>query len=203
MEQDIKVVVFDFDNTLYSGVDWTTAWSEYCKKGLRQVFNELSDEEFEQLLKKENITKVSNFLTVTTILKYGKDVKKWLDYRNERSCEMDFSNAFKMPNEELYKFANKYTLYIVSNSVVKTIKEVSKYFDIDLSVFKKVIGNDYSHGITKKFFYEQIIKEENINSSQLFVIGDDEIVDIIPALELGANGKLIKDCTFTIEDLGL
>ena len=66
-KNNIKVIIFDFDNTLYSGVDWTTTWSEYCKQGLRQVMKDYTDDEFEECLKKNEMDVFSNRKVVNFI----------------------------------------------------------------------------------------------------------------------------------------
>lgn len=44
---NIKVVIFDFDDTLYSGVNWAP-WEEFCRKGLRAMFDDLDNESYNQ-----------------------------------------------------------------------------------------------------------------------------------------------------------
>ena len=82
-KNNIKVIIFDFDNTLYSGVDWTTTWSEYCKQGLRQVMKDYTDDEFEECLKKNEMDVFSNRKVVNFIFKNNLNMKEWLKYRTE------------------------------------------------------------------------------------------------------------------------
>ena len=178
-KNNIKVIIFDFDNTLYSGVDWTTTWSEYCKQGLRQVMKDYTDDEFEECLKKNEMDVFSNRKVVNFILKNNLNMKEWLKYRTETLCELDLSKAISISNEELKKFKKDYKLYIVSNSVMSNILSVAKYFDIDLSLFEEVLTNDYTHGVDKRFYYEQIIKKEKISPAELLVLGDDKFTDLI------------------------
>ena len=199
----IKVIIFDFDNTLYSGVDWTTTWSEYCKQGLRQVMKDYSDEEFEESLKKNEMDVFSNRKVVNFIFQNNLNMKEWLKYRTETLCDLDLTKAISISNEELKKFKKDYKLYIVSNSVMSNIISVAKYFDIDLSLFEEIITNDYSHGVDKKFYYEQIIEKEKISPEELIVLGDDKLTDLVPAEELGAKTIYIKTADYTKKSLGL
>lgn len=198
-----KVVVFDFDNTLYMGIDWTKEWADFCKNGLRFVFRDWDDSLFEKMIQKENLINYTSDGIIKVIKKYQKNVEDWITYRTVNDCKLDLSNIITISESELQKFAKNYTLYIVSNSTQKDIHDMAFKFDIDLSVFKEIIINDYKSGAGKKTFYEEIIKKEKIKPSELFVIGDSEKNDIIPALELGARGKVVEDCNFHMEDFDL
>ena len=118
-------------------------------------------------------------------------------------CDLDLSKAISISNEELKKFKKDYKLYIVSNSVMSNILSVAKYFDIDLSLFEEVLTNDYTHGVDKRFYYEQIIKKEKISPAELLVLGDDKFTDLIPAEELGAKTIYITTADYTRKSLGL
>lgn len=201
--QKTKVVVFDFDNTLYVGIDWTKEWAEFCKKGLRFVFRDWDDKSFEKMIKTENLVNYTSDGIIRTIKKYNKSPEDWIAFRTINNCELDYSNCISISEDVLKSFAEKYVLYVVSNSTHKDIEDMAFRFDIDLSLFKEIIINDYKHGAGKKFFYEEIIKKEKIKPSELFAIGDSEQNDIIPALELGARGKVVQDCNFTLDDFGL
>ena len=201
--QKTKVVVFDFDNTLYMGIDWTKEWEDFCKNGLRYVFRDWNDSKFEKMILDENLYNYTSDGIVKVIKKYQKNVEDWISYRTVNDCDLDLSNIITISEDELKKFAEKYTLYIVSNSTQKDIREMAFKFDIDLSLFKDVIINDYKSGAGKKTFYEEIIKRENIKPQELFVIGDNEQNDIVPALEIGARGKVVEDCNFHMEDFDL
>ena len=201
--QKTKVVVFDFDNTLYMGIDWTKEWAEFCEKGLRFVFRDWDDKRFEKMIKDENLVNYTSDGIIKVIQKYNKNVEDWITFRTINDCDLDYSNVISISEEVLKSFANNFKLYIVSNSTHKDIEDMAFRFDIDLSLFKEIIINDYKHGAGKKYFYEEIIKKEKIKPSELFVIGDSENNDVIPALELGARGKVVKDCNFKMEDFDL
>lgn len=201
--KDIKVIVFDFDNTLYYGIDWTKEWANYCKIGMREVFSELTDKQFDDMIKKEDAGNFTSNNIVRIMKKYKKDINLWLNFRQTHDCHLDYSNCSAVSNEELHKFAKKYHLYIVSNSIKKEMQYVIDYFKMDTSVFKKIITNNYEHGADKLYYYQQIIKSEGILPHQLFVIGDSQSTDLEPAFKIGASGILVKNCNFKMEDFGL
>lgn len=53
--RDVKLIVFDFDNTLYQNIDWQ-GYNEFVLKNIRKIFKRLTDKQFEDLLKKYNYT---------------------------------------------------------------------------------------------------------------------------------------------------
>ncbi len=198
-----KVVVFDFDGTIYSGIDWSKEWSDYCKFGMRLLFSTLSDDQFDILVRSEKIDMFTSNQIVSALKKYGKKASDWIHFRQTHDCFLDYSNCVCVSNHELHKFADKYTLYLVSNSIPKEIQRVVNYFSIDMNVFKEIITNDYEHGPDKQFYYEEIIKKEGILPEQLYVIGDSESTDIAPARRIGAKFTRVQDANFKIEDFGL
>lgn len=198
-----KVVVFDFDNTLYMGIDWTKEWKEFCKNGLRFVFRDWDDKSFNKMIIDENLSDYTSDGIIRIIQKYDKNVEDWITFRIINDCDLDYSNVISVSEQVLKDFAQNFTLYIVSNSTFKDIHEIAFRFDIDLGLFKEIIVNDYLHGAGKRYYYEEIIKKEKIKPSELFVIGDSEKNDVIPALEIGARGKVVEDCNFKMEDFDL
>lgn len=198
----IKVIVFDFDGTLYSVDDLSVMWQEYCNKCIRTMFSELSDAEYNKLLFNENFKKIT-FNNAISLLKKHDKMEKLFEYRNKTNLEIDISKTMAFSNEELNKFARKYTLYIVTNNVQKGIEDISNQLGLDLTKFKKIYINDYKHGVGKEWYYKEIIKKEKIKPEELFVIGDDIETDIKPAIKLGGSGVCVKDCNFTMEELGL
>lgn len=198
-----KVVVFDFDNTLYFGIDWTKEWAEFCKNGLKFVFRDWNDKDFNKMVKNENLTNFTSNDIIRVIKKYKKDVNDWITFRTINNCDLDLSNVVSINSEVLEEFSKKYVLYIVSNATMKDINFISFHLDIDLSKFKEIIINNYSHGSDKEYYYKQIIEKEQIKPSELFVIGDSEETDIFPAQKIGARGKKVDDCNFHLEDFDL
>ncbi len=195
-----KVVVFDFDDTLYSGADWTP-WEEFCKVGLRKMFEELSDEEFKEIEKKYYSDGATDESIAGIMLAEGRDPKKWLKYREENVCEIDYSNCKVTSNATLKAFANRYTLYIVSNSTIKEIEETIELFNINKKYFKAIYSNQFESELpTKRKLYGKIIEREKIKPDELFVIGNSYKKDVLPALEMGAKGKVISEADFELED---
>lgn len=202
-EMNIKVVVFDFDDTLYSGCDWQP-WDEFCQKGLKAMFDDLSQTEFQKLQNKINKNGISDAAIVKLMMQNKKDINQWLEYRDNNICDIDYSVCEKTDNEVLKDFAKKYTLYIVSNSTIKDIKNTAQILNIDLTMFKDIIVNKYENGkISKKVLYEKILQIENITPAEMFVIGNSQSSDINPAIELGANAKIVKTADFELTDFGL
>lgn len=201
----IKVVVFDFDDTLYSGIDWSP-WGDYILIGLNEV---LKDNENKDKIISQVTSSSLNDVDIHTILKENNvDSKLFLTYRQNNLCKLDYHSCKVTDNQTIKAFAEKYTLYIVSNSTKNDIINTSKMLGLDLSPFKDIVCNDYNLPAkelrdSKKYLYKQIIESENIAPSQMFIIGNSMKSDINPALQIGAKGQQIYSADFKIEDFEL
>ena len=88
-------------------------------------------------------------------------------------------------------------MYIVSNSLETSVRANMAFLRIEPSFFKDIISNKEN---SKKKEYENIIKREGILPNELLVIGNSYSSDILPALEIGANGKVVTSADFLFED---
>lgn len=88
-------------------------------------------------------------------------------------------------------------MYIVSNSLETSVRANMAFLRIEPSFFKDIISNKED---SKKGEYENIIKREGILPNGLLVIGNSYSSDILPALEIGANGKVVTSADFLFED---
>lgn len=146
----------------------------------------------------------SDEAVIKQLILSGRDVNEWLEYRDNNFCDLDYSTCKIISNITLQSFAEKYTLYIVSNSTIKDIKNTAKILNIDLSLFKQIIINKYDKNeISKKILYKYILDKEKINPNEMYVIGNSLKSDIQPALDLSLNGKVIKQADFELKDFEL
>ena len=195
-----KVVVFDFDKTLYNNVVYEN-WFNYCKRALCELVQEVPADVLYILEKQENI---GDRKMIETLVKSGMSAKDWIDYRRNHLRTFDVSDAEAIDKNVLQDFASKYTLYIASHNQRFDIDRVAKALGIDFTLFKDVLTNSFDDGLfSKKYMYNKIIEKEKIKPEELFVIGDDFEHDIQPALEIGARGKLVLNCNFKFEDFDL
>lgn len=193
----IKVVIFDFDDTLYSDTN-PLPWKNFCIKTVEYFLKKLKVEDSENIL---NIVKNSGFSDrqlIKFIVSLGAKEKDVKDYMKSHNIEGNaFENCKKVSNTTLRDFQQYFVMYIVSNSLETSVQDNMELLKIDSSFFKDIISNKEN---SKKKEYENIIKREGILPNELLVIGNSYSSDILPALEIGANGKVVTNADFLFED---
>lgn len=193
----IKVVIFDFDDTLYSDTN-PLPWKNFCIKTVEYFLKKLKVEDSENIL---NIVKNSGFSDrqlIKFIVSLGAKEKDVKDYMKSHNIEGNaFENCKKVSNTTLRDFQQYFVMYIVSNSLETSVQDNMELLKIDSSFFKDIISNKEN---SKKKEYENIIKREGILPNELLVIGNSYSSDILPALEIGANGKVVTSADFLFED---
>ena len=197
----IKCFIFDFDDTLYYGVDWTE-WNDMQQKWIRSHYQDLTDEQFSSLcLQATGKTNLEGKDIVQLLIKEEGSAKAYLDWRNSIDGEMsEFEkNGQVVSMDEIRKFRSQCDrlggkMFIVSNSTQKGIEVFAKHYKIDLSLFDGIYVNQYSaEDATKKKIYQQIMNDNNLSNDQIMVIGNSYKQDLAPAKEL-------KLCTFLCKD---
>lgn len=193
----IKVVIFDFDDTLYSDTN-PLPWKNFCIKTVEYFLKKLKVEDSENIL---NIVKNSGFSDrqlIRFIVSLGAKEKDVKDYMKSHNIEGNaFENCKKVSNTTLRDFQQYFVMYIVSNSLETSVRANMAFLRIEPSFFKDIISNKED---SKKGEYENIIKREGILPNELLVIGNSYSSDILPALEIGANGKVVTSADFLFED---
>ena len=196
-----KVVVFDFDHTLYNNVVYED-WQNYCTKGLRRLLSFLDEVTIEKII--NNQKEFGDLNIIQTLIEQGLSVDDWINYRKQNLRSFDISNATAVNKTVLKEFADKYILYIVSHNQRFDVERVAKAMKINLKMFKDILTNTFKDGLfSKKYLYNKIIEREKIKPDELFVIGDDYEYDIKPALEICARGQQVTGCAFKLEDFEL
>ena len=199
----IKVLIFDFDGTLYSGKHKFDFVEEKVNKNRRKFLPNLNDEQYE-CIAKEN----PDWLKTVT----GNDiVKKIYDLKNRYPQYKIDANAFwQWQNDDIYEIvldkkqivnpefihclSQLYPIYIVSNSSPNHIKYYMKKIGISEKFFKEIISNRFhEEDITKKPYYEYVAKKEKVSSRDVYIYGDSNNTDLLPGKKLGMNTYLIED----------
>ena len=197
-----KAFIFDFDDTLYYGVNWSY-WHQLKYDFILDHFKYLSQENLKKMLKEYDCYKKPENVNVIKILidKEG-SAQAWLNFRETLDENFDeMKKAQAVENSELEKFAKAGKCFIVSNSNLKGIVNLAKFFKIDLNLFDKIYVNDYSlEDITKSKYYQNILQKTNLNPKDVVVIGNNYSYDLQPAKDLGMK---IYQCTngFTYEEV--
>jgi len=167
----IKVVIFDFDGTLFD-TKYDLARSvnillkEYC-------LNELPVEEIYK-----NIGNGADILLLKSFNFYNlmppeNSIERFLDiYDKEKLKNTKPFDGIVNVLEKLYR---KKILYIITNKDEKNSLEILTYFNLE-KYFKRVIGRD-TFGIKKpdSRLIEIVKNFENVNNDEIVIIGDSEI----------------------------
>lgn len=203
-KENLKVIIFDFDDTVYNGADWSS-WGEYVEEFLKGVFNNNLNK-VEEFVKNYNITNKTNGQTIAkaTIETMG-SAKAFVKFLDKKLYPIYSDSLRWIENQYFETLSKKYSLYIVSNSSTVHTKHYLKYFKINKSYFKKIYRNSFlKEDITKAVVYKEIIKREKVNAEEILIIGDNYNNDIVPALGLGINGihsTTLEQTKQVLEDL--
>ncbi len=208
LSNKIKCFIFDFDDTLYYGVDWSE-WNNMQKSWIRNHFSNLKDQEFEELVKQNLNGKICEGKNIIELLiKVEGSAKAYVDWRNSIDGEMsEFEKKGQVvPMEEIKKFRAQCDrvggkMYIVTNSTLKGVEAFSKYYNIDLSLFDEILANEYHvEDVTKKRIYQEILDKNNFKNDEVMVVGNSYKSDILPAKKIKLNTFLCRD-GFTYEEV--
>ena len=136
----IKVVVFDFDDTLYNTDVWYK-WPEFCDTAIRKCLVGYGESQIIEFIEKYDLINAcnGNAIAEALIKETGND-KAWEKLRDKLYAE---AKGVKFANNDIIrKFSESFDLFIVSFSPVSFIEYYSNKYNFDLSVFKQIIGSD-------------------------------------------------------------
>lgn len=200
----IKVIVFDFDDTLYTGDVWQN-WTQYSARALREAFHHLNDEQFQNLIKKHKINFEGHLSgkTVRDVMRSELgNVNKWKEFIEQNDFQTDFNKAKPINNAVLEELHKQYPLYIVTNSANRWVTKFGNHLGIRLNLFKKIFSNPFlQEDDSKTPCFKQILEIEGVEPDEVLMVGDSYEADIVPALALGMRAKWVKNCNFTAHDL--
>jgi len=198
----IKVVIFDFDDTLYNTKIWSE-WPIFCKNKFEGCLNDCIPIKVDDFLDKYNLRgDVDGGMVAKSIVEETGSDKIWEILRNrffQKATDISF-----VDNKIISDFASVFKLYIVSHSSKFFINEFSQKYNFNLECFQDIMGSENEViGLTntKKQAFQNIIRLENIEPNDLVVLGDSEKKDLIPARELGSFGYLVNSINDINEDL--
>ncbi len=201
---NIKVVVFDLDDTLYSELD-------YVRSGLAFVANTMSD--ILEVMPSDLLSKLLESLQIgrSNIFDRALNAMSLKSARNIKQCVALY--RAHIPEIELYhealnvisELAKKYPIYIVTdgNKLVqeRKLRALGLY---DSQLIKKAYIT-YRYGLknTKPspYCFNKIALKEQVNTSEIIYIGDNPQKDFVGIKPLGYKTIRIlsgqhKDCYY-------
>ena len=191
---DIKVIVFDFDGTLYKNIDWT-GYDKHVLKGIRKYFSELTDSQYEQMLVKHNVQEDTVTEDLARLFRDEKgSTELYVEYMDSLKFEGDFSNAKIFSEELLSQLSKKVKLFVLSNSSVPNIKFVCNKINLNLNAITKIYSNRFDvDDLSKTKRLKELIAELDVIPSQVLMVGDSIVNDLIPARKLGLKTLHVVD----------
>ncbi len=192
---DVKVIIFDFDYTLYQNLNWGEDWYDNVICPLRRMLAFLTMDEFKRLCDKYNVRSNRVFENTCLMIKNEKlpcSIKDFRDLTQTFRFEADYENARLFPSELLKKLGETHSLYVVSNTAESKIRFDCDKMHLDLSPFKGVYQNRFDENdLSKAPDFKAIADKEGVKCSDVLVVGDSEIHDLEPATRLGMQTLLM------------
>ena len=184
----LKLVILDYDGTLYSGDNFTN-WQSYCEERLFELTKNNSKY-------KTYITQKPNFREPGILIKAlnycNLKPEDWYNAINSTPYQLNAEKLRATNSEFLKKLKSNHKLYVVTNSPPNFLKITNKLIGLDTSYFEEIISNSFEEN-SKIKYYKYILEKEKINPNEVLMIGDNYLKDIVPALELGLNVFLVDD----------
>lgn len=203
--KSIKAVIFDFDETLYSGGDWSR-FKEYLLQMLvdSKICKDLAEanhKAYEEKRKSQDMV-----LRVWEVIEEKQNAGEI--FRNYfENCPYDIKTwTGKIVSNELLKELSKhYKLFVLSDNSKSYLQMHMKKMGIDTSVFEKIYANQFfDEDPTKTYFMNEIVSDFGYKKDEVLMIGDSEDFDIQAAERAGIRHCLVHsvfDTESIIKDL--
>jgi len=196
-KEDCKIIIFDFDETLYYSPTIRQYTINYQKQAITSLTNK-TEQEADELMKKYGYTLENKHAEAfgNSIQYFGITEPAWDNFKKEHLFLVPKEGIQTVPNEIFKSLSKKYKLYIVSREFFENIGKKADLYGIDLSNFDDIFcpkaEDNYYTPKSKTVYYNNIIQENNCKPENVVVIGDRYKVDILPLQEIGGNGIQIQ-----------
>lgn len=194
---DKKIIIFDFDGTLYSGDDVFSKIPAYISRHRRAFLPRVSNEDYAKIVKENPSWKkayVGSEIVEHIYLfkkKYPEldiSIKDFWNSQNEKPDPIVINENEIVDASFIENLCQHFSVYVVSNSSPVHIEFYMEKFGINPKWFKDVISNRFTaKDQTKMHYYQKILEKENCEPENAFVFGDSVKSDLKPAKLLGMN----------------
>lgn len=201
--KSIKSVVFDFDETLYSGGDWS-GYGKY----VYEMFVELnmfgSVAEAERALSEKYPTESDAGIKVLRyLLDNNLPTNLISEYNSSHFYDVGLDRVQRINVELLSKLSRQFDLYIVTNSSMQYLTKSLKKLGISKGLFRAILGNEFDQNdTTKAVCLKRVLEISKQKPEEILMVGDDEYLDIEPAKKLGFQTFLVKNVKDTEKIIG-
>lgn len=192
-----KVVILDFDGTIYSSDHVFDKIDNFIVRHRREFLPNITDEDYAKIVK--DYPEWKKTFAATEIVEYlylfkkkypemQISIKDFYDWQDAHPDPLVLDDV-KIANQKFLKeLCEEFPTYIVSNSPLNHIEHYMKKLNIEPEWFKKIYSNHFiARDRSKKHYYEEIMKKEECKPKDVYVFGDSVQNDLEPAKELGIN----------------
>lgn len=201
--RDKKVIIFSFDGTLCCLKTKFDCFATNLKENKRKFLPNLTDDEYEIICSEnpEWLDSVSTVQIAKQIYmikeKYSHfdiSIDEFLQWHNDNIDETKLNDAEIIDLKFLINICMIHPTYIVSNSSLKHINYYMNKFGFEEDCFKGIYINEFNEkDLSKTSYYQKIIDDEQVVSTNIYVFGSNEEIDLEPARELRMNTILVKE----------
>lgn len=204
---EIEVIIFDFDETLYYCPNAQTLYTDYLTRAILDL-------SYSTTIKKhvaEELTRRGYLGDKAERPSFSEHCEEyfsiyqpeWEAYKKKHFFEPDYSLSTIVDNGVLHKLSQKHVLILVSNEIIDNIAYKAQKLGIDLSVFARIYAptRDHPTGEPKDEIYRRIINTYLLDGTQIYSVGDRYHIDIEPLLRRGGAGLLVDNTADTTKFL--
>lgn len=195
-----KMIIFDMDGTLYD-LDDVVSSNYQMQVDFLSKKKGFSQKEAASFLEKHHIyteMKKDSKSATELFLEIGLDKKEWSAYRDSK-FDVSKIQKIKATDEMTVKSFSQFGIIVLlSSNAYTVIERVLNHLDISPKIFNHIICSDkfpYDVPFKKQMAMEYLSKEYNVDYSNIYSIGDRYTTDILPMLELGGKGILLRKPT--------
>ena len=193
----IKLIVFDLDGTFYDLNDIIASVYDCQLKFFCRERN-ISENEA-----RENFTENGIFPYASSESKscteyfagIGIDKTRWTAFRESNFDVTKIDRSKAVPPAVIRDFSTAYKSHLLSSNTFSSIQKVLRHLQIDMNAFADVICSDRfvsDNLFNKREAMAAIIQRSGFAPAECLSIGDRYNTDILPMLELGGSGVLVK-----------
>ena len=195
--KNIKAIVMDFDNTLYTDANWQ-GYGDYYIKFLESIGITNADILYEELREKYKGYD-STQRTYLYLKDNNKPVDKFIEFLKNNVYDFMHDGIRVIDYKVIDNLSKKYPLYLLSLSSEFYLKHYLKLFNIDVKNYKAIYSCAYGDKLKKDDYFKELIKNTGLNPSEILMVGDNYNSDIEPAEKLGLQTFLVNDVSETEE----
>jgi FMN phosphatase YigB (HAD superfamily) len=188
---DLSAIIFDFDATFFSGSVWN-GWGKYLEIFIDKFLK--GNKKYKRIV--NNQTNGANMAEI--MIKETGTAEIFYQYQGDVIYEIDSDDIVVVDGKLINKLSKKYKLFIVSNSHYDYLIHHLKKFKINQKCFCEIIDNKFkADDLSKTEYYLDILNKYNLKPENVLVVGDSFNSDILPALKLKMQSRLICDANET------